>query len=587
MPCFGHLQESQTAARALHNIQVDPDNPMNVHAVIMQETGDSLADASLLKRRILYTFSSDGGKDWTTPDTLGNTREGFVCMILYKLHGKYVPIIAGHRYTSNNIKGEIESAIWVEQGNPGDNNFAMTECGDAGVNGTAYLLYPYIGISPDYKTIYIVGTYSAVNGSSTIGYFQFGTFSLDTNGNAVFNNWTQELGDNNSNDGAAGFVDGGDYVLRVSPSGKIGILWREADWADPNSNLYFIESTDGGHTWPQTFPALEGLGSIDWISNALLGPFTGLDFFYAGENAKIVWTNEPQQFPGDTTNEWYPSTCAFHLYDYASGNDYAFVSTIAYDTSRQGGDTGLDYDTAQYTLYDSLVFWDTTDRENDLMMDYPTIAQSPDTNVFSVYYQVFRSADTVQINKDTVNLYGSIYYQTTTDGGATWTAPTQYHVNTGPGNTYGKIDYRWPQVSDWNPLANGAPNTTVMFAADTAAGTNDALSILTPNTVYFYHQQAALSGVTPTTASITATAVSYPDPFTSSTTINFTLPIESSVLLTVTDVLGRPVATLVNGRLGAGTHSAVFNAANLADGVYRYTLETNGASTTGSMSLVR
>jgi hypothetical protein len=65
----------------------------------------------------------------------------------------------------------------------------------------------------------------------------------------------------------------------------------------------------------------------------------------------------------------------------------------------------------------------------------------------------------------------------------------------------------------------------------------------------------------------------FPNPFNPATHINFSLGRASDVKLTVYNILGQRVATLVNNRLDAGAHSLLFDAKNLATGVYLYRLE--------------
>ncbi len=593
LPISGHLQQPQTDGRALHNIQVDPSNPLYVHAVITELSSDWVHDTNLLSRRVYYTFSSDGGHTWKAPIVLSNVRSGFPCMILYNRGGKYVPIIAAHRFTlplvhPDTINTPYECALWVEQGNPGDGNFAMTECGTNGVNGSADLLWPYIGISPAADTIYIVSSFSNPKDGFAADYIEFGTFSLDKTGKAAFNGWSQEIGTNNSNDAFAGYDQSGDYVLRVSPKGKVGLLWRETYYATvgatPSASLYFIESTDGGNTWPQdNFNPLETIADQSKTDptngkEIYTGPSPGLDFFYNGENAKILWEEDQEVFDNDTIFD-YPTEVSLHLFDVASDSDFDFVSNVSGDS-------------AQYSLLGSLAFYSHSpfDDEADLYINYPTIAQSSDPNTFAVFYQTFPVADTVFFTIDTVKLYGSIYYQLTKDGGKTWTEPTPFRFNTGPAGTFGKIDFRWPQVSDWNGASLAAFSPTVMYAADTAAGTTAKNGASDWDIINFFHDTLSLasSGVSNNAGTVSAIALeNYPNPLASSTTIQFTLPSESNVLLSVTDMLGRPIATLVNGRMGAGMHTAVFNAGDLADGVYRYTLQADGVSVSGSMSLLR
>lgn len=66
----------------------------------------------------------------------------------------------------------------------------------------------------------------------------------------------------------------------------------------------------------------------------------------------------------------------------------------------------------------------------------------------------------------------------------------------------------------------------------------------------------------------------YPNPFNPTTTISFSLLQHKYVTLKVFDVVGREVATLVNGELSAGEHSVVFDATNLSSGIYFYRLTT-------------
>ncbi|MEK7248779.1 MAG: T9SS type A sorting domain-containing protein [Bacteroidota bacterium] len=68
----------------------------------------------------------------------------------------------------------------------------------------------------------------------------------------------------------------------------------------------------------------------------------------------------------------------------------------------------------------------------------------------------------------------------------------------------------------------------------------------------------------------------YPNPFNPSTTIRFSLSTRSSVKLQVFDLLGRRIATLIDGQRDAGNHSVVWDANKLSGGIYIYELTGDG-----------
>jgi len=65
----------------------------------------------------------------------------------------------------------------------------------------------------------------------------------------------------------------------------------------------------------------------------------------------------------------------------------------------------------------------------------------------------------------------------------------------------------------------------------------------------------------------------YPNPFNPSTVIKYGIPERSHVELTVYNILGKEVATLVNDDHASGLYEVTFNATGLASGIYIYRLE--------------
>lgn len=82
-------------------------------------------------------------------------------------------------------------------------------------------------------------------------------------------------------------------------------------------------------------------------------------------------------------------------------------------------------------------------------------------------------------------------------------------------------------------------------------------------------------------------AQNYPNPFNPSTVINYTIQETGLVQLRVYDILGSEISELVNEVKGPGNHSVVFNAANLAGGVYIYSINISGYKSSKKMVLIK
>lgn len=65
----------------------------------------------------------------------------------------------------------------------------------------------------------------------------------------------------------------------------------------------------------------------------------------------------------------------------------------------------------------------------------------------------------------------------------------------------------------------------------------------------------------------------YPNPFNPTTTIKFGLPAASHVTIKVFNILGKEIATLLDGRIDAGMHKLSFDATNLSAGIYFYQVQ--------------
>ncbi|MCG8372225.1 MAG: T9SS type A sorting domain-containing protein [Balneolales bacterium] len=80
----------------------------------------------------------------------------------------------------------------------------------------------------------------------------------------------------------------------------------------------------------------------------------------------------------------------------------------------------------------------------------------------------------------------------------------------------------------------------------------------------------------------------YPNPFNPTTNIGFTLPNAANVTLTVYNVLGQEVASILDGKtMTSGTHTVAFDARALASGMYIYRIEAGNFVSTKRMMLIK
>ena len=82
-------------------------------------------------------------------------------------------------------------------------------------------------------------------------------------------------------------------------------------------------------------------------------------------------------------------------------------------------------------------------------------------------------------------------------------------------------------------------------------------------------------------------AQNYPNPFNPSTRITYTLDRAGAVELSVYDMTGRVVSSLVDGVQPAGNHEVRFDATGLPTGAYIYRLRAGAETLTRIMTLVR
>ena len=123
--------------------------------------------------------------------------------------------------------------------------------------------------------------------------------------------------------------------------------------------------------------------------------------------------------------------------------------------------------------------------------------------------------------------------------------------------------------------------TRLQLVISDPTGQNNADKILSPGQVYTLPSQSKISvrvhvtSVQEIKASLPKQfelKQNYPNPFNPTTTIRYGLPEKANVQLTVYNILGQKVESLVSGSQKAGWHQVRFDAHQLASGLYIYRL---------------
>lgn len=146
--------------------------------------------------------------------------------------------------------------------------------------------------------------------------------------------------------------------------------------------------------------------------------------------------------------------------------------------------------------------------------------------------------------------------------------------------------------SSWNTVSATLPNGASMLNMSRISSSDiwtvgryldgDNLKTLT-----MHYQSPTLISNQNTLAGDYTLSQNYPNPFNPSTTISYQLPSQSHVTLKVFDLLGREVATVVEGVEEPGYKSVQFDGRGMASGIYFYQLRAGAFVDTKRFLLLR
>ena len=192
----------------------------------------------------------------------------------------------------------------------------------------------------------------------------------------------------------------------------------------------------------------------------------------------------------------------------------------------------------------------------------------------------------------------------TTDGGATWNYSnvTLDQTLTGIASLQSSIWAVGAKVASpkstgilqstdagtsWTNKVNYAVFDSTNTVIDVTIAPSGAVYVCAGNSVIY--SNAALTNVLadPKVPQEYSLGQNFPNPFNPATTISYQLPVRSNVRLTVYNILGKEIATLVSKVMEPGYYSVRFDASALSSGLYFYRLQSDKYTEVKKMMLIK
>ncbi len=442
------------------------------------------------------------------------------------------------------------------------------------------LMWSGTQLLPSYDSIHPYESDPAVC-VDTAGNFYISTISLDlnkidgivvvyksTDGGVTFNYKV------NTAPHPYGYFDDKDYITCDLVPGSPFKNNLYAVWAGYTGDV-LVRSTDGGLTWSNRIPVIPpNIGG-----GTGLDPVVGLD----GE-LYVTWVGSDTSnivgiYIGKSTNGGLNFGLPIRISQTVNGGSSLHLPSIAVDIS---GGVRNGY---IYTVWDNYynnnyngdldIFfsyssnrgasWSIPKRVNNDSINngtnqyWPWISVNNSGNISIVFYDCRNS---------TGNLFTESYLARSNDGGQNFNNEklSSQHIIV----YYPNLDIRFGDyigIDSWT-------NKIIPVWTDNRTGNNQE--------IYTATVIDSLIGIQPIVNNIPThfnLFQNYPNPFNPGTKIKYEVPEVRSqkldVRLTIYDILGREVKTLVNEKRGTGTYDVEFDGSNFASGVYFYKLTIN------------
>lgn len=204
------------------------------------------------------------------------------------------------------------------------------------------------------------------------------------------------------------------------------------------------------------------------------------------------------------------------------------------------------------------------------------------------------------INNNIVYVYGASNPSTTdifgksTDNGNTWS-----FTNQTPGSLYESIEiydesYAWKfrRTGQIFKSTNGClswfreDSTSVTLWSSCFTSSTNGWVVGYPGAIFHYDYLTGISSETGVSEEFILEQ-NYPNPFNSQTQIKWNMEKAGNVSVTLYDLSGKEIKTMVNGTYEAGRHSILFSSESLPSGVYYYRLKSENYQITKKLIILK
>lgn len=399
--------------------------------------------------------------------------------------------------------------------------------------------------------------------------------------------------------------------IAVDVTGNLYVTGRSSGIKSGMGFTTIKYSTSGVQEWIQTYNGPDGNGGggvssmvIDNSGYIYITGTTNSDYATIKYNSSgiLQWIQIYNGGPGNSSDAAYSIAVDVIGNTYVTGYSGRYIATIKYNCSgdlqwvqKYSGawtNNNIGKNIACDKLENVYVSGRTSHGNSNDDFDYITLKYNSSgvQQWTQIYDGPIGSED--DPHAMTIDCFGNVYITGSSEG----TITTGYDYATVKYNSLGAQQwvrrYSNPRhTSDTHDDAYSiaVDNSNNVFVAGGSKGIHNFYDF----TIIKYSQQTDKAGLNyykPVSLEIPKEynlSQNYPNPFNPETNIKFSIPNNSFVKLTIYDITGKEIASLVNEQLNAGDYSYNFNASDISSGVYFYRIEAGDFTEVKKMMLIK